>query len=196
MCVCYSASLPPLGGSPPGGWSPPGVSQAAASLDFGEELSPSQSARICFPPPRLLPHRSAPPPSPWSLGGANGFPDSRGPARGRRPLAVGANPPGDLGTAAGLSPLALIEYDRCVECVPPSVEDGWHLFLICPLYSSLRRSMPFTAEELCVEGHDQQGQGCSRRNLQSLMNAILRSNRVEFLVDYLTKAFKLRKSYR
>ena len=79
---------------------------------------------------------------------------------------------------------------------PPSVEDEWHLFLICPLYSSLRRSMPFTAEDLCVEGHDQQGQGCSRRNLQSLISAILQSNRVEFLIDYLIKAFKLRKSYR
>ena len=30
--------------------------------------------------------------------------------------------------------------------------------LICPLYSRLRRAMPFTAENLCVEGHNFRGE--------------------------------------
>ena len=78
----------------------------------------------------------------------------------------------------------------------PPIEDEWHVFLICPLYSRLRRAMPFTAEDLCVEGHSIQGEGCSPRNLQSLIGAILRSDRIDFIIDYLVQALKLRRAHR
>ena len=59
----------------------------------------------------------------------------------------------------------------------PLIEDEWHVLLICPLHENLRRGMPFTADELCVEGHSIQGKGCTKvkRHLQSLVGAILRT---------------------
>ena len=56
--------------------------------------------------------------------------------------------------------------------------------------------MPFTAEGLCVEGHSAQGEGCSRRNLQALIGAILRSERIDFIVDYMVQALKMRRNHR
>ena len=78
----------------------------------------------------------------------------------------------------------------------PSVEDEWHVLLICPLYESIRRGMPFTADELCVEGHPHQGAGCTNRNLQSLVGAILRTERFQFIIDYLIRASKIRRQHR
>ena len=50
--------------------------------------------------------------------------------------------------------------------------------------------MPFTAEELCVEGHAIQGEGCSPRNLQALNGAMLRPDRIDFVMDYPIQALK------
>ena len=76
------------------------------------------------------------------------------------------------------------------------MEDEWHVLLICPLYESIRRGMPFSADELCVEGHPHQGAGCTNRNLQSLVGAILRTERFQFIIDYLIRAFKIRRQHR
>ena len=60
----------------------------------------------------------------------------------------------------------------CVYCyqrwrVTTFVEDEWHLFLVCPLYDDLRRSLAFTADSVRVEGHRLQGDGCTPNNLRS-----------------------------
>ena len=56
--------------------------------------------------------------------------------------------------------------------------------------------MPFTMEQVCVEGHPIQGDGCSPRNLQSLVSAIMRAERFEFLIDFLLQALKRRRQHR
>ena len=89
----------------------------------------------------------------------------------------------------------------CVHCYwrlhsLPSVEDEWHILLICPLYDGIRSGMPFTADELCVEGRPRQDGGCEERNLQSLVSAILRTQRLQLIIDYVIKAFKIRRQHR
>ena len=89
----------------------------------------------------------------------------------------------------------------CAHCYwrihgPPSVEDEWHVLLICPLYAGIRRGMPFSADELCIEGHPHQGDGCTPRNLERLIGAILRTPRFTFIIDYLIRAFKIRRQQR
>ena len=87
------------------------------------------------------------------------------------------------------------------------VEDEWHVFLICPLYSLLRRSLRttprhppltdhMTAQQVRVEGHELQGDGCTPRNLAALAKALLTTPKPGTGVDFLIRALKLRRQYR
>ena len=76
------------------------------------------------------------------------------------------------------------------------VEDEWHIFLVCPLYDALRRSLPFTVESALVEGHRLQGAGCSPGNLRSLVQSIMQVPRFEVVVDFLLQALKKRRTFR
>ena len=78
----------------------------------------------------------------------------------------------------------------------PCVEDEWHVFLVCPLYSRHRGALPFTARQILVEGHEVQGEGCSPRNLTALVRAILQVPNFDSVVDYLLRVLKLRRQYR
>ena len=78
----------------------------------------------------------------------------------------------------------------------PCVEDEWHVFLVCPLYSRPRRALPFTARQILVEGHAIQGEGCTQRNLVALVRAILQTPSFDSIVDYLIKALKSRRQHR
>ena len=62
------------------------------------------------------------------------------------------------------------------------VEDEWHTILVCPLYDGLRRTLPFTAESVRVEGHRLQGAGCTPRNLLSLVRSIMQAPRFDGVV--------------
>ena len=89
---------------------------------------------------------------------------------------------------------------KCAYCFRrygvPFVEDEWHLFFVCPLYADLRVRLPFSAEEVCVEGHDIQGEGCTPRNLQALCRALLLTPSADIIADFLTQALKRRKRNR
>ena len=76
------------------------------------------------------------------------------------------------------------------------VEVEWHLLLVCPLYTSLRRALPFTATQVRVEGHVMQGEGCTERNLTSLVRHILSLPRMDVVVDFFLQAIKLRRESR
>ena len=76
------------------------------------------------------------------------------------------------------------------------IEDEWHIFLVCPLYDALRRSLPFTAESARVEGHRLQGAGCSPGNLRSLVQSIMQVPRFDVVVDFLLQALKKRRTFR
>ena len=78
----------------------------------------------------------------------------------------------------------------------PCVEDEWHVFFVCPLYSRFRRALPFTARELLVEGHEVQGGGCTPRNLTALVRAILQAPNFDSVLDYLIRALKRRRQFR
>ena len=80
--------------------------------------------------------------------------------------------------------------------MPHCVEDEWHVLLVCPLYSRFRHALPFTSEQVIVEGHDIQGEGCTERNLTALVQAILQAPRFDSIVDYLSRALKVRSQYR
>ena len=76
------------------------------------------------------------------------------------------------------------------------VEDEWHIFLVCPLYDGLRRSLPFTADSVRVEGHRLQGGGCSPSNMRSLVRSIIQVPRFEVVVDFLLQVLKKRRQFR
>ena len=76
------------------------------------------------------------------------------------------------------------------------VEDEWHIFLVCPLYDGLRRTLPFTAESVRVEGHGLQGAGCTPRNLLSLVRSIMQVPRFVVVADFLLQAQKRRRDFR
>ena len=78
----------------------------------------------------------------------------------------------------------------------PFIEDEWHVFFVCPLYSGFRAKLPFTADDVLVEGHSIQGSGCTPRNLQSLARAILRVQNQNVIAGFLMNAFKARRQYR
>ena len=76
------------------------------------------------------------------------------------------------------------------------VEDEWHIFLVCPLYDGLRHSLPFSAESARVEGHRLQSDGCTPRNLLSLVRSIMLVPRFEIVADFLLQAQKKRRQFR
>ena len=76
------------------------------------------------------------------------------------------------------------------------VEDEWHVFFVCPLYSSLRRALPFTGTQVLVELHVMQGAGCTERNLTSLVRHIMALPTIDGVVDFLLRAIKLRRDSR
>ena len=76
------------------------------------------------------------------------------------------------------------------------VEDEWHIFFVCPLYSQLRRALPFTSNQVRVEGHVMQGDGCTPRNLTSLVGHIMGLPSTDGVVDFLLQAMKLRRESR
>ena len=76
------------------------------------------------------------------------------------------------------------------------VEDEWHIFFVCPLYSQLRRALPFTSTQVRVEGHVMQGDGCTPRNLTSLVRHIMGLPSIDVVVHYLLQAMKLRRDSR
>ena len=76
------------------------------------------------------------------------------------------------------------------------IEDEWHLFFVCPLYSSRRRALPFRSTEVLVEGHRMQGAGCTERNLTSLVCHIMALPSIDGVVDFLLHAIKLRRNSR
>ena len=76
------------------------------------------------------------------------------------------------------------------------VEDEWHLLFVCPLYSSLRGALPFTGTQVRVEGHVMQGEGCTARNLTSLVRHIMALPSIDVVVDFFLQAIKLRRDSR
>ena len=90
---------------------------------------------------------------------------------------------------------------RCAYCyrtyqMQPCIEDEWHVFFVCTLYSGLRRALPFAARDVLVEGHEIQGDGCTDRNLVSLLRAVLSAPRPESVVDFLVRAMRHRRDFR
>ena len=65
------------------------------------------------------------------------------------------------------------------------------MFFVCPLYSTLRRALPFTGNQVRVVGHIMQGDGCQPRNLISLVRHI-----IDGVVDFLLQAMKRRRESR
>ena len=65
-----------------------------------------------------------------------------------------------------------------------------------PLYSTLRRALPFTGTQVRVEGHLMQGDGCSPRNLVSLARHIMALPSIDVVVDFLLQALKQRRESR
>ena len=78
----------------------------------------------------------------------------------------------------------------------PCVEDEWHVFFVCPLYALPRRRLPFSVQNVLVEGHETQGGGCTPRNMASLLRAVLSDPKYETVVDFLTEAMRLRRKFR
>ena len=76
------------------------------------------------------------------------------------------------------------------------VEDEWHILLVCPLYSNLRAALPFTSDQVRVEGHVMQGEGCTERNLTSLVSHIMDLPSFDVVVDFFRKATKKRRDSR
>ena len=76
------------------------------------------------------------------------------------------------------------------------VEDEWHVLFVCPLYSTLRRALPFTGVQILVEGHVMQGNGCTARNLTSLVRHIMALPSIDVIVDFFLKAIKKRRDDR
>ena len=77
------------------------------------------------------------------------------------------------------------------------VEDEWHLLFVCPLYNPIRGTIPFTGDQVLVDGgHVMQGQGCSERNLTSLVRHVMALPRFDVVVDFLLRAFKMRRDSR
>ena len=76
------------------------------------------------------------------------------------------------------------------------VEDEWHLLFVCPLYSSLRETLPFTGTQVRVEGHVMQGEGCTARNLTSLVRHIMALPCIDVVVDFLLQVIKKRRESR
>ena len=76
------------------------------------------------------------------------------------------------------------------------VEDEWHILLVCPLYSNLRAALPFTSDQVRVEGHVMQGEGCTERNLTSLVSHIMALPSFDVVVDFFLKATKKRRDWR
>ena len=65
-----------------------------------------------------------------------------------------------------------------------------------PLYSTLRRARPFTSTQVCVEGHEMQGDGCLPRNLTSLVRHIMALPSIDVVVDFFLQAIKKRRDSR
>ena len=78
----------------------------------------------------------------------------------------------------------------------PFIEDEWHVFFVCPLYSAFRATLPFRVEDVRVEGHPIQGNGCTPRNLQPLASALLRVRNQNLVAEFLMKALNARRRYR
>ncbi len=77
------------------------------------------------------------------------------------------------------------------------MEDEWHLLFVCPLYNPIRGTIPFTGDQVLVDGgHVMQGQGCSERNLTSLVRHVMALPRFDVVVDFLLRAFKMRRDSR
>ena len=77
------------------------------------------------------------------------------------------------------------------------MEDEWHLLFVCPLYDPIRGTIPFTGDQVLVDGgHVMQGQGCSERNLTSLVRHVMALPRFDVVVDFLLRAFKMRRNSR
>merc|ERR1711964_276397 len=72
----------------------------------------------------------------------------------------------------------------------------WHVFFVCPLYFTLRRALPFTGNQVCVEGLDVQGDGCLPSNLTSLVRHIMALPSIDVVVDFLLQAMKKRRESR
>ena len=80
---------------------------------------------------------------------------------------------------------------HCFRCYQISwVEDEWHILFVCPLYDSLRGSLPLSGDQVRVEGHVMQGAGCTPRNMISLMRHILALPSCDGFVDFLLQAVK------
>ena len=78
----------------------------------------------------------------------------------------------------------------------PPKEDEWHVLFVCPLYDHLRRMLPFTRAQVLREGHELQGEGCTERNLTSLVEHVLALPKVDPVIDFLAQALRLRKQAR
>ena len=89
----------------------------------------------------------------------------------------------DLGAYSSnwdLSP-RILPSRSCAYCytrygLPSFVEDEWHVFGVCPLYDAFRSRLPFRAEQILVEGHAMQGNGCTVQNLRALARAVLQAD--------------------
>ena len=61
----------------------------------------------------------------------------------------------------------------------------------------IRGTIPFTGAPVLVDGgHVMQGQGCSERNLTSLVRHVMALPRFDVVVDFLLRAFKMRRDSR
>ena len=76
------------------------------------------------------------------------------------------------------------------------VEDEWHVFFVRQLYFPIRRALPFTDAQVCAEGHVMQGDGCTQRNLTSLLRHSMALPSIDGVVDFLLQAMKRRRESR
>ena len=67
---------------------------------------------------------------------------------------------------------------------------------VCPLYSTPRRALPFTGAQVLVEGHVMQADGCTARNLTSLVRHIMAFPGIDVIVDFFRQAIKKRREAR
>ena len=78
----------------------------------------------------------------------------------------------------------------------PFVEDEWHLLMVCPLYANFRTRLPFRVADVRVKGSEVRGDGCSERNLTSLLRAILQIPDANVFAEFLMRSTAARRRYR
>ena len=108
----------------------------------------------------------------------------------------------DLGAYSSnwdLSP-RILPSRSCAYCytrygLPSFVEDEWHVFGVCPLYDGFRSRLPFRAEQVLVEGHVMQGNGCTVQNLRALARAVLQAD-PNHVAEFLGRALSSRRRFR